>query len=347
MTTKAKGSGPSRELQCIVCGGDMQAWMSALFDDRYGAPGTHDLFRCPECGQGRTVPGLTEDSLPSLYSTYYPRKDVAPEEVLLQVAAEPSSLHERFRRWMRGTYNQGQYYAGPGMRVLDYGCGAGHALVELDRMGAEAYGLETDRNVLRIAHELGLRVYVGCIEDMPFPGVQFDLITLNQVIEHSPDPCGLLKALAARLAPGAHLAVAMPNADSLYRRWFGRRWINWHVPYHLHHFTVHSAQRFFEAQGWHVLERRTVTPNLWTILQLRALAETPIEGIKTALWTGAAREKSEHQAAVSPSNRALVWLATQAPSWLRLPALVTVNRIIDWFGLGDSLLFLVRRPRRA
>lgn len=341
MTTMMEGPGTSQALRCIVCGSGMQAWMSALFDDRYGALGRHDLFRCPDCGQGKTMPGLTEDSLPLLYSTYYPRKEATSEEVLTQVAENPSSLSERIRRWIRGTHNQGQYYANRGMRVLDYGCGSGHALVELQRMGAEAYGLEADQNVRRIAEELGLRVYIGRIEEMPFQEVQFDLITLNQVIEHTTDPSRLLKALAARLAPGGHLAIAMPNADSIYRRWCGRRWINWHVPYHLHHFTVRSARRFFEAQGWSVLKYHTVTPNLWTLLQLRALAEHPSEGVRTALWTGAAQQESGGKAVQSPPIRVLAWFTTRAPRWLWSPTLAALNRAVDLFGLGDSLVFIV------
>jgi 2-polyprenyl-3-methyl-5-hydroxy-6-metoxy-1,4-benzoquinol methylase len=319
----------------------MQTWMSALFDDRYGAPGRYDLFRCPDCGQGKTVPGMSEKDLPLLYSTYYPRRKMDSKEVLTQVSLQPCSPRERVRRWFLGIDNQGQYYAKPGMRVLDYGCGSGHALVELQRMGAEAYGLETDSNVRRIADDLGLRVYMGHIEDMPFQGVQFDLITLNQVIEHATDPSRLLKSLAVRLAPGGRFAIAMPNTDSVYRRWFGRRWINWHVPYHLHHFTMQSARRFFERQGWSVLECRTVTPNLWTILQLRAAGEHPSEGVKTALWTGEAQQESGGNARVSRIVRVLVWFATRAPRWLRLPTIATLNRTIDVCGFGDSLVFLI------
>lgn len=333
---------PSQALRCIVCGSVMQAWMSALFDDRYGAPGRHDLFRCPDCGQGKTVPGLAEKDLPHLYSSYYPRKETTAGEVLAQVPAQPSSPGQRIRRWISGTNNQGQYYARPGMRVLDYGCGSGYALVELSRMGAEAYGLETDPNVRRLADELGLRIYVGHIEDMPFPGVRFDLITLNQVIEHTTDPSGLLKALAARLAPGGRLAIAMPNVNSLYRRWFGRCWINWHVPYHLQHFTLGSARRFFEGQGWRVLKCHTITPNLWTILQFRAAAERPSEGGKTALWTrAAAQSESEQKDKISAATRMLLWFATSAPGWVRAPGLITVNRAIDVLGFGDSLMFLI------
>jgi hypothetical protein len=40
-------------------------------------------------------------------------------------------------------------------------------------------------------------VHIGSIDDDPFPGVRFDRIVLNQVIEHIPEPQRLLPKLAA------------------------------------------------------------------------------------------------------------------------------------------------------
>src|SRR4030095_10876405 len=97
-----------------------------------------------------------------------------------------------------------------------------------------------------------------------------DLVVLNQVLEHMPKPAGLLQKLQRRLAPGGRVVLAFPNATSFYARRFEQDWIDWHVPYHLHHFNPRSARIFLERYGWRVERLRTVTPNLWTVLQLRA-----------------------------------------------------------------------------
>jgi hypothetical protein len=44
------------------------------------------------------------------------------------------------------------------------------------------------------------------------------------------------------LRPGGEVWISCPNADSLWRRVFGRGWVNWHVPFHLWHFAAHHEK---------------------------------------------------------------------------------------------------------
>ena len=93
---------------------------------------------------------------------------------------------------------------------------------------------------------------------------------MNQVIEHFPDPDLALHNLRGRLAPNGRMILVFPNTASFWRCLSGDRWINWHVPYHLHHFTFDSFRRMAQNSGFRVVRLRTITPNVWTLLQLRA-----------------------------------------------------------------------------
>jgi 2-polyprenyl-3-methyl-5-hydroxy-6-metoxy-1,4-benzoquinol methylase len=291
----------------------------------------------------QTVPMPEESELPSLYAKYYPRKTIDIQAMLRQVG-DPASQHDRFRRWWLGTDNQGHYSAEPGMAVLDYGCGTGLSLLELEKLGAQAHGIEADSNVQQVVDALKLRIHIGSIDDMPFPTTQFDLIVMNQVLEHIPRPGELLQKLAVRLKPTGKLILAFPNAGSLSARCFGRRWINWHTPYHIHHFTLRSTKEFFQRHGWQILSVRTITPNLWTMLQVRAGVERTRMGVPHSMWTGGAAEPGAlvagNELAPPYWMRAAYALARRNDRLVRF-AIAILNRIVDAIGRGDSFLITV------
>jgi len=335
---------------CIACGAAMQLYLDLMFDDRYGFPGHYDIYRCPDCKQGQTMPLLRDEDLSGLYGDYYPRREI-DIDALQRAVGEPGSSSEKRRRWISGTDNQGQYAAHTGMVVLDYGCGAGQSLLELEKLGAEAYGLEADPNARQVVDALGLRIHIGTIDENPFPGVMFDLIVMNQVLEHIPRPDLLLVKLAKRLRPGGHIVLSVPNGDSFYCNRTGRDWINWHIPYHLHHFNPRSIRLFLRRSGWNVLTLRTITPNLWTVLQLRALVERTGMGIPNPMWTGKPAEHAvgTEEASQRPSRltRTLYSFALRANQRMPRLVLTAFNRGCDALGRGDSILVMIVPMERA
>jgi len=325
---------------CIACSDVMSPLYESMFDDRYGYPGYFNIHRCSSCKQSQTTPLLRDEDLPGLYGNYYPRREI-DIEALQRKVGNLSSPEEIKKRRRNGTDNQGQYKAQPGMRVLDYGCGAGASLLEIEALGAEAYGIETDPNVQQVIDKLGLRIHIGTLDDAPFHGVLFDLIVLNQVLEHIPRPEELLEKLRALLKPGGKLVLSFPNANSIFSRVFKRTWINWHIPYHLHHFTPKSARFFLEHCGWKIISLRTITPNLWTVLQFRALIETTTMGQSNPMWTGRPVVcAGANQLVIQPSwlYRQLSRFALSASHPLPNLALTLLDRTIDKLGWGDSLL---------
>ncbi|MFC3678319.1 class I SAM-dependent methyltransferase [Ferrovibrio xuzhouensis] len=279
-----------------------------------------------------TTPRLMESDLPALYSQYYPRASVDYESMEREanLVVQPRAA---FRRWLSGTDNQGHYLARAGQTVLDIGSGACLSLLEMKLVDVEGYGVETDPNVRAIADKFGLNVHIGSIHDNPFPGKQFDLVVMNQVIEHIPEPGALLNVVKSRLKPDGRLILSFPNAGSLARLLSGRKWINWHVPYHQHHFSLKSFSRLASQHGYRVGRVRTVTPNLWTVLQIRALSEETREGQASGSWaSGAAAHRQPTLAE---------WLWAVLKDRLRRGismGLVAANRAVDAAGKGDSLV---------
>jgi 2-polyprenyl-3-methyl-5-hydroxy-6-metoxy-1,4-benzoquinol methylase len=328
---------PKSLFECPVCKSDHFSNVAEVFDDRYGHPGEFRLVRCDHCDHLMTSPQLRESDLPVLYGTYYPRKLITAESVVEQ-ATGVANWSAKWKRWLSGTDNQGQYGVRAGERLLDIGCGSGVSLLEAQSLGAQVWGIEADPNVQVIARTLGLRVHEGNLHDKPFLEVQFDIVVMNQVIEHIPQPDLVLAAIHARLAPGGRVVMVFPNVESLWCKLSGARWINWHVPYHLHHFSLDTFSRLVQRCGYKVVQTRTVTPNLWTILQVRASRKVPVRGCPAPLWVAPVPVAADASTQAGQSTLRAQKLARRLLLALIMIPVAVVNRLVDALGRGDSLV---------
>lgn len=322
-------------LRCPICDGNSFIKDLDIFDDRYGEPNLYSLASCNRCGHLITAPRLAESDLPSLYGTYYPRKQLCINDVI-QDAGQVKRTFSKFIRWWNGTDNQGQYGVRAGETMLDVGCGSGVSLLEAQALGARAFGIEADPNVKPIAVTLGLKVHFGSLRDKPFSEQSFDLIIMNQVVEHLPNPDEDLCLLKERLRPNGRMVLVFPNVDSFWRRLSGPRWINWHIPYHLHHFNLSHFKIMAQKCGLEVVRSRSITPNVWSLLQLRASRYQPQRGQPSPIWAEVDHSEIPHRG-IRKANPVRGILRFSV-----LSAFAVLNRVIDALGIGDSLLVELR-----
>ncbi len=105
-------------------------------------------------------------------------------------------------------------------RILDLGSGAGSFVVACRRRGLQAFGLEPDRigqgakiTAIEIARKrLAEPVFVsGVGEGLPFPDACFDLVVMNQVVEHVADQIKVVREAARVVREGGVIYIACPN----------------------------------------------------------------------------------------------------------------------------------------
>jgi ubiquinone/menaquinone biosynthesis C-methylase UbiE len=112
-----------------------------------------------------------------------------------------------------------------GARVLDIGCGDAGVIIAIAEAGAEVSGLELDRESLRRGsvraeeHGVRARLAAGVAEALPFPDGSFDLVILDNVLEHVRDRPGTLREIHRVLAPGGLLYMVTPKPLSVYSLW--------------------------------------------------------------------------------------------------------------------------------
>jgi SAM-dependent methyltransferase len=103
-----------------------------------------------------------------------------------------------------------------GAQILDAGCGSGRTLQELERYG-EVRGIELNEQAAQIARARDHgEVLLGRLEELPYGGGTFDLVTCLDVIEHTPDDRVTLAELRRVTAPGGWLLVTVPAYQALW-----------------------------------------------------------------------------------------------------------------------------------
>lgn len=318
---------------CIICHRPTGPIYNNLYDDRYGAIGKHAIYRCVSCGFGRTIPGLSIDKISKFYSKYYPLLSVNPS-LLKKSVHIPSKV----MLWLKGNDNTAHFHIKPDSTVLDIGSGTGLSLLEIERIGGKAYGIEPDPNAQRIAKKLHLPVHQGFVTDNPFPKLKFDYITASQVLEHDPTPGKFLIEAKNKLKKNGQIILGFPNMDALNRKIFGRRWLHWHVPFHLNFFTQKSLIILAKSTGLKIVKIRTITPNLWTILQLRMLLEASKEGKPNPIWVSNQKKSNGNK---NLNSIVMNFLLILLP--IGYIGIMIMNRIVDILGLGESFLVFLTR----
>ncbi|GAC1590421.1 MAG: hypothetical protein NVS3B25_08890 [Hymenobacter sp.] len=144
---------------------------------------------------------------------------------------------------------------------LDIGCGEGWALDYFQRQGWDVLGLDFSSYSLERFHP-ALRdrlrpgdLYEG-LQTLIAEGRSFDVLWLDNVLEHVLDPADLLRRCRALVAPRGVLVVDVPNDFSdLQQHLLESGHIDrpfWVVlPDHLSYFTQPGLRNLARATGWH------------------------------------------------------------------------------------------------
>ncbi len=194
------------------------------------------------------------------------------------------------------------------------------------------FGVEADQNIRRVAEKFGYEVYVGLFDANLYPTDSFDYVTMDQVIEHVQDPIAVLRGVAQVLRPGGVAILTTPNVAGWGRKLFGRRWINWHAPYHLQFFTAQSMRLAAEQAGL-VLERTiTTTASAWLHFQWIHLLTCPPTGFPSAFWV---------QTVHLTLRQKLIVKALSVLNSVKANHLMT--RLLDALGKGDNRIYFMRK----
>lgn len=238
--------------QCASAGVVLHA---SLTDLLFKAPGTWTIRRCTSvsCGLGWVDPVPITDQLGKLYSSYYTHSgdDTSFRSVGLKRSLKTLAgfvlFWKRAAFWTDDVHLQGMK---PGA-LLDIGCGNGSFLAAAAQRGWDAHGIDFDADAVAAARQRpGVKVWVGGLLEQNFPAESFDAITLNNVIEHLPNPRETIAECRRLLKPAGRLVVITPNLDSLGHQTFQEHWRGLEPPRHLFMFTPTTLRSLARREGF-------------------------------------------------------------------------------------------------
>lgn len=255
---------------CPVCehqGAD--TIVARLSDRRKGLRGKWDIVPCGACGAQYMAPMPSDEALTDYYSAYTSESEV----VLVDGLGSKQPQLRRAYHWLSGDVDPRDFVKIPaGAKVLDYGSGGGTYLSYFHSRGVDIVGAEISEVMIEACSKAGLMMRrVQSFDDIPFPDAEFDVVYLMQVFEHLRKPRRFMQELARVLKTGGVLYLALPNADSAWRRIFGANWVSgWFAPFHLVHYTKESLTQLADEYGLSATSSWSRTPETWFRLNLKA-----------------------------------------------------------------------------
>jgi len=104
-----------------------------------------------------------------------------------------------------------EYVPLEGARILDVGCGLGVYVRKLREFSDRVCGIDIDRRRLAEGAKTTPGLMLSASETLPFRDGAFDVVVLNEVIEHVRDDAATLAEALRVVAPGGHIVIYAPN----------------------------------------------------------------------------------------------------------------------------------------
>ncbi len=248
---------------CLNCKSPIRIGSDEFFDTRFGIATPYRIAKCASCGLEQTTPLPNGEELINLYETYY---NYGGEQG--KAESRYVRLRKRFQNsWLWDLWlkidGDISFHAVPGTgRLLDVGCNEGRGLLRYQSSGFAVEGLELNSKAAQAARDKGFVVHSDLIEQFE-PTEKYDVVVLSNVLEHALNPAEMLEHVARILDANGQVWISCPNSRSWLRSMFGRYWINWHVPFHISHFSSVTLGAVLQNSGFELTKSGQKTPALW------------------------------------------------------------------------------------
>lgn len=163
--------------------------------------------------------------------------------------------------------------------ILDVGCADGQVLdIFKEKSVKNLEGVEIEKYAGQVAENKGYNVIYGSIDDIDIKKNNYDLIILQQVIEHVFSPYDVLKKLYDSLNYGGILTIETPTSECLDLKLFkSRYWGGFHIPRHFNIFNEKNMVIMLEQIGFKfIFSRYKPQPGHWIWSIHHLLSERPV-----------------------------------------------------------------------
>jgi SAM-dependent methyltransferase len=220
-----------------------------------------DVIECDVCEFKHIIPIPNSEELKNLYEEKFYSSE-KPEYF--------KNVQEDLQWWeltYRNYYKMLEKYCQKNKRkLLEIGSGPGYFLKTGKKLGWDALGFEPSKQAYEYSKKLGVKVVNNFFDEKSankYAG-QFDVVYIDTVIEHLPDPISLLKNARKTLKPGGIIFITTPSdynpLQTILRKDLGFK--PWWVfpPQHINYFDFDSIKKLVKRVGFNVLDLSATFP---------------------------------------------------------------------------------------
>ena len=199
------------------------------------------LVRCNHCGLQYLNPRLRQDKILEGYQQGEDQTFISQADNRERTFNRSLNLIEKFTE--KGS-------------LLDVGTAGGSFLSAARKRGWAVSGCEPNEWLARWgSKEYGVTITPGTLFDLDLPDQSQDMVTLWDVLEHTPDPKKVLQECHRLLKPDGVLVINYPDVGSWVSRAMGRRWV-FLLSVHLYYFTAQTITEMLAQTGFSVIKRK-------------------------------------------------------------------------------------------
>lgn len=229
-------------IRCPLCGKNKA-------NEKHFIPNSnYRIVQCQNCKFIYENPRPTAEGIYSLYhdTPYSPYFDLIIKHVPSNLRIMKLNLKDiNFKNYEQNISSRNK-------KILDIGCATGSFLEYMHSKGWFCYGVEPGDPVFKIASKnKNLKIFHGELLDAHFPLNFFDVIHLNNVIEHTQNPLEVLEECHRILKQGGLLILGTPDYGSIPRLLWGKAWRDF-TAIHLCLFSKKMLRRTLRHTGFKV-----------------------------------------------------------------------------------------------
>lgn len=225
-----------------------------------------DVIECKACGFKHVIPIPTSEELDKLYkeefySTEKPTYFKSTEEDLEWWEMTYRNYYKMFEK----------YCPKKNRRLLEIGSGPGYFLKCGKELDWDVFGFEPSKQAFEYSQKFGVKVINKFFDEKSIKEYgKFNVVYMNTVIEHLPDPISIIKMAKKLLRSNGIICIISPNdynplqnilRDNLsYNPW----WVA--PPQHINYFDFKSIKNILERLGFEIIESTGTFPMEYFLL---------------------------------------------------------------------------------
>ncbi len=238
-------NGDSMHEACIVCK-DKDIFTKYIID------GFH-ILRCRRC----SLLFVGDKLLPEKLNTYYEKNSTVEDNYTYADHKNIENL--KFYYFKLADLISERIASG---KILDIGCSAGYFLDCMQ--GWECYGIErVSLYAQKAKAKYGNHIHLGTLEDYECAPGYFDVITLQDVLDHMPDPVHALNKCRALLKPNGLIVIKVHDVSCLFARLLGPKFYAFIPPQHLIYFNKKNLIEMLNISGFKVEKSMYLAQSLY------------------------------------------------------------------------------------